>query len=61
MTTLAQLMQSHNLRDEQVAIMLSVSAYTVGMWRRGQREMPDNLMELLTIKLQAADTGNHNL
>ena len=51
MTVLAQLMQSHGLRDEQVAIMLSVSAYTVGMWRRGQRAMPVNLMELLQIKL----------
>ena len=59
MTTLSQLMQDHALRDEQVAIMLSVSAYTVGMWRRGQRDMPDNLMELLNLKLQAAASGNH--
>jgi len=61
MTALAQLMQDHQLRDEQVAIMLSVSAYTVGMWRKGRRDMPNNLMELLTIKLQAAASGNHNL
>ena len=52
MTVLAQLMQSHGLRDEQIAILLSVSAYTVGMWRRGQRDMPGNLMELLQIKLK---------
>ena len=55
MTALSQLMQSHNLRDEQVAIMLSVSAYTVGMWRRGQRDMPGNLLELLTMKLKQGE------
>ena len=52
MTPLAKLMQSRSLRDEQVALMLSVSAYTVGVWRRGDRGIPENLMELLQIKLK---------
>jgi len=42
--------------DDYVAKLLSVSAYTVSAWRRGKREMPDSLIELLQLKLKAADT-----
>ena len=54
--TFRQLIDSRHLSDDHVAGLLSVSAYTIGVWRRGQREMPDSLIELLQLKLDAADT-----
>jgi len=50
---LKRLMDTHSLRDEHVAILLSVSAFSVAMWRKGKRPMPANLLELLAMKLQA--------
>ena len=51
-TPLKKLIDEHNLKAEQVALMLNVSAYSIQAWARGQRPMPNNLMELLTLKLK---------
>ena len=50
-TQLMALMGKHNLDDAHVAVLLSVSACTVSSWRRGTRNMPDNVLELLQMKL----------
>jgi len=61
MTALSQLMRAHKLKDEQVAIILNRSACTIARWRRGTHPMPVNLMELLTIKLQAGSRPGVNI
>lgn len=50
--SLKALMAEHQLDDAHIAVLLSVSASSVQSWRVGRRNMPDNLLELLEIKLK---------
>lgn len=56
--TLKQIMHDHHLRPEHVAILLGVSVSTVHSWLYGRRNMPARNLELLQLKLNAADTGD---
>lgn len=53
-TRLRVLMAKHRLTAEQVGKMVNREAGTVYQWRRGYREMPDEMLELLDRKLAPA-------
>lgn len=49
---LRSFMEMHQLTSQGVADLLDVSVHTVNMWRsKGGTEMPENLFELLKIKV----------
>lgn len=50
-TRLRVLMAQHRLTAEQVGEMVNREPGTVYQWRRGYRDMPDELLELLERKL----------
>lgn len=52
-TDLKSTMTAHGLTPGKVAELVGVSVYTVLAWKYGQRAMPDNLYELLQLKLNA--------
>lgn len=51
---LISLMTEYNLKARDVAVLLKVSYITVRVWRTlGAKQIPDNKLELLKLKLQS--------
>lgn len=56
-TTLKKLMKQHNLSAVQTAKLAGVSRAQVYKWLSGET-MPEYRMDLIVLKLNAADTGD---